>query len=889
MATPNIQYVATLNAQQVFNQLNIINQTIDKTTTEASKGFGETGTQIGLVSGVVSSLTTEFIRLGEQAVGVLQEIVSRSVETAIQFDTLKARLGGIFDGSQQAADQAFNFIQKKSKELGIDLSELAGAFIPKTENLQQFERVAKLATALARSDPEQGAIGARIALIEALSGTFTSLQRRFEIPKQDIDRIKEAFDTKGMEGFISELEKVLKESGKSFEDLANTAQTSFDKLSIAGEQLGGRLGTPIVNALEEASNKILSFLNENEDDLIVFADTIGRVIANVINFISSVDLNKLDTKQLIEFADYVFRVVNAVELAVQQFQLLYNSISPLTGVFGSLGFTGVTLTDVFTNIDDALVTASQILALATASFEALKAALDAVIAPFESLVTAIDALNRGDVSTAAAALTQAYDELQTALYDTSIVQNAFNKSIQESQASFSAYDKAAQDNKTAQDDLRDSLQKQKDAGTGAADAIMEKAQADRQAAEDADKLKEAQDKVNKAMAEAEKDFQRKLEDIDTAFERKRMDIALEFAQKREDAAKKNLDKLSDLRKKNGQEVKDAEKDLNRKEQDIARKYSESRIDLERESRQKRVDIETDYRRKIQDIRTQFNLDADEAEQKRDAIAFLKALKDRDVKIQEAQTDRQRTIDDARVTEEQKRQELALQRQRELEEAQIDNERKLEDLKISLERQIEEQNTAYARELDDLKVQETRKLEEAQTARERDIEDAKKAYDRKLEDLQTSLADELAVLKEGNAKLEEEAQRHNQAMEESQRSIPTTSTTSRTMPDRVINDTVKKPITSRTMPDRVRQHGGPVTKGIPYVTHDKELFVPNENGMIMPKQRLMSILGSPSAVSNYSSSQNQQINIPMATAGQLLDPIFVAQLRNIIKTELGKVF
>lgn len=854
---------------------NKVEKAAQSTTEKTSSGFDKNATKIGVVSGVTNALTNEFIKLGHEAVRVLEGIVSRSVETAIQIDTLKARLGGIFDGSKEAADEAFTFIQDKSKELGIDLSELAGAFLPKTESLAQFERVAKIATALARSDPEQGAIGARIALIEALSGTFTSLQRRFEIPKEDIDRIKEAFDKEGIEGFLTTLETVLKESGKSFEDLANTAQTSFDKLSIAGQQLGGRLGVPIVDALEEASNKILSFLNENENDLIVFTDTIGRAIADVVSFISSIDLGQFDTRQLIEFGDYIFRVVNAVELAIQQFQLLYNSISPLTNVFGSLGFTGVTLTDVFTNIDDALVTASQILALATASFEALKAALDAVIAPFESLITAIDALNRGDVSTAAAALTQAYDELQVALYDTSIVQNAFNKSIQESQASFNAYDEAVSNNKTKQDELRDSLQQQSDAGTDAADAILAKAQADRQAAEDAEKLKEAQDKVNKAMADAQKDFNRKLEDIDKNFERKRLDIAIEFAQKREDAAEKNLEKLEDIRRKYSQDVQDAETDLNREEEDIARKFGQERLDLEKETRQKRLDIEKDYRRSLQDIQSQFLLDADEAEKNRDAIAFLRAVKERDTKVQEAQTNRQREIEDARTTQEQKREELRIQQERELEEARLANERKLEDLRLSLSRQIEEQNIAYARELEDLQEQETRKLEETQRARERDIEDAKLAYARKLEDLQESLAEELTTLKEGNALLEEEAKRHNEAMQQEESST---------------SDSTQSSIPATGAP--FRDSGGPVSKGLPYRIGKgsyQELFVPDQSGTVLPHNALvMATQNTPSGAS-YSSSRKQEINIPMATAEQLLDPIFVAQLRNIIGTELGKVY
>ena len=357
----DVVYSVGIHDAEILTALQRIDKSIDKIAVSGSKAFDGvqksanlSGVQIGAISGIVSSLTTAFINLGKQALDALVGIGEKAVETALEIDTLKARLRGIFDGSQEAADQAFTFIQQKSKELGIDLSELAGAFIPKTESLDQFERVAKIATALARSDPEQGAIGARIALLEALSGTFTSLQRRFEIPKEDINRIKEAFDTQGIEGFISKLEEVLGESGKSFEDFADTASTSFAKVQIAGEQIGGRIGVPIVESLQGAADKILDFLNTNEDDIIVFADTIGRSIADVIDLLASIDLGSLDTQSLQDVADKIFSIINAVELAVGQFAGLVGLLDGANSSGGAFSFT-------LANIDDAIVSLAGLL------------------------------------------------------------------------------------------------------------------------------------------------------------------------------------------------------------------------------------------------------------------------------------------------------------------------------------------------------------------------------------------------------------------------------------------------------------------------------------------------------------------------------------------------
>lgn len=917
----NIQYVANLNNTQVLQALKQINQNIVNLNNQASQNFGNvgksaqaSGAQIGAMAGVVGAVTTAFIQLGQQAIGTLVSIAEQGVQTAIQMDTLKARLGGIFDGSKEAADEAFGFIQEKSRELGIDLSELAGAFLPKTESLAQFERVAKIATALARSDPEQGAIGARIALIEALSGTFTSIQRRFEIPKEDINRIKEAFDTEGMEGFLTTLEQVLAESGKSFDDLANTAQTSFDKLAITGEQLGGRIGVPIVESLEAAANKILEFIDANEDDLIVFADTIGRAIADVIDLIGGIDLSQFDTGQLIQIADYIINVVNAVRLAVDQFSQLATSISPVLDIFSSLNPVFDLGYQAITRLDEALVTLSQIVALATASFEAIKVSVETVIEPLESLYDAVNKAANGDFAGATAELAEAQKELETALYDTTIPQKAFNESLLESQAAFDEYQASIDENKTAQDDLRQSLDETATAGTDAADSILAAGAAERQAAEDAEALAGAQAKVNEAMAEAQKDHTRKLEDIDIAAERKRLDIAIEFAQKREDAAQDHLDKITDIRKKNSQDIDDAATDLERNEEDIARKFADSRIDLEKEQRQKRLDIETDYRKKLQDIQSQFLLDAEDAERSRDAVGFLKAMRERDQKVSEAQVDRTREIDETRITGQQKLDELRLQREREIEEARIANERKLEDLALNLDRQIEAQNTAYARQLDDLATGEARKNEEAARKREEDIEDANRAYDRKLEDLKLSLAEELAIIAQGNAALEAEAARHNAAMEGQSNSTSSSrsqrpSTTGGDSagfgdtPDSIGSNRNRtynssnfqsggsiggagagRPSRSSTR----RAFGGLVNAGQSYPVGERgpELFTPSSNGKITPNSSLVMPSFTPkSNVNSISSSRNQEINLPMVNGSQLLDAVFIAKLRNIIRSEL----
>ena len=866
MAT--IQHQVTLDDKQYLAALQRIDKNIDKIASDGAKAFDSvqksanlSGVQIGAIAGIVSSLTTAFIQMGQQAVDALIDIGEKSIETALEIDTLKARLRGIFDGSQEAADQAFTFIQRKSKELGIDLGELAGAFIPKTESLAQFERVAKIATALARSDPEQGAIGARIALIEALSGTFTSLQRRFEIPKEDISRIKEAFDTQGIEGFISALETVLAEGGKSFDDFANTASTSFARLSIAGEQIGGRLGGPIVESLQQATEKILEFINTNEDDLIVFADTIGRSIADVIDLIGRLDFSQFDTQTLIDVADYIFRIINAVELAAGQFIGLVQSFDDSNAAGNEYVF-------LLSNIDDALVSLAGILALTKAAFEAASAGAE----PFIKRLEALAKFATGDIMGGAAASVEAFAADQTGnLIDVTAGQEAFNKSLLESQAAFKEYHDAVSGNADAQDRLRQKLDESKKAGTSAADAIQALAAANRELNEATQAAEEAQAKVNEAMAEAAKDRDRKFEDIDIAFERKRLDIQIEFAQKREDAARNNLQKLAEIRQRSRQGITDAATDLERKEEDIARKFADSRIDLEREQRESRLDIETSFREKLEDIQKQSSFDLEEAERNRDAVSFLRIIRQQQQQVSVAQTDRQREIDELRIQGERKKEELRIQQQREIQEAGIANDRKLDDLRLSLERQIEAQNIAFAQQLEDIAIGEQRKNDESVRARKRDIEDAKKAYARKIADLQESLAAELALIAEFGAKklallaeiAAQEAAIENQPRSR-QKTVEGAEDVSSTRQGSINTQRQRATYASsrqggiNTRRQVGRQFGGDVWPGGEFIVGEKrpELFVPTEPGRIMPN-----LNGMAGQTVNNSSSKNINLSVP----------------------------
>lgn len=726
----DLVYRASLDDSEVLKALKRIDGNIERLADDASSQFERvgqnanlSGAQIGAIGGIVGALTTQFIELGQQAVQSLIQIGQQSVQIASGFDTLRARLLGIFDGSEQAADEAFNFIRDRSQELGIDLGELAGAFLPKVEDLQQFERVAKIATALARSDPEQGAIGARIALIEALSGTFTSLQRRFEIAGKDIDRLQEAFDTEGVEGFLSTLEQVLDESGKSFDDLSDTAQAAFAQVGQQGEEILGNLGGPVLDELKEQFQDLGEVLSENGDDFALIADTFGRVVAEVIDFVGSglTDfLANIDTEKAIELGEAFFDLVNSA----RTFAEVLNLTELPQGLIDDTLF-------LVEKLNEAVTTATQIGALARATV-ARRQAEEQVRA--EQGLTALGGL----VSFAGTEEQQAEQ--------VAAGQKAFNEVIKEAAGLLDESTKAQEENRRATDERAEAIRRAAEGDTDAADALLAEVQAAKEAAAAQKEYEEAIAKRTEETEKLERDNARARLDLIADTEDKAIDELIKAAQKREDIARKNAQKIADIRRDNEQRITDAATDLTRDEEDIARKRARALEDLEEESAQERADIERDFREELQSIQSQFNKSAQEARESRDAVAFIQAQQRRSEQIREAKAERDKAIEIAKEQGQERREELKKQQERELEDAQIANDRKLEDLQLRLERELEQQRIANERDLEQQSIAEDRITQELKREYDKRVEDQNKALERKRADLERSLAAELEIIK-----------------------------------------------------------------------------------------------------------------------------------------------
>lgn len=432
-----------------------------------------------------------------------------------------------------------------------------------------------------------------------------------------------------------------------------------------------------------------------------------------------------------------------------------------------------------------------------------------------------------------------------------------------------------------------------------------------------EKKEDALRDFGQGIQDAQIDLARDLEKIDVESERKRTDILLDAARDREKAARDHAQELADIRLKNAQEIDDAELDLGRDAAKLAREQARDRLEIEQDARDQRVDLEKSFRERLQDITREADLDLEEAERSRDAVAFLRILRKKNEDINAAQQDRQRSIDDLKVETQRRKEELQLRQQAERQELAIGHQQKLEDLQISLEREIEAQNTAHARELENINISEQQKLDDLATWRERERADAQTAFDQKLQDLELNLQRELALIQAHYAELEKEAAKHAQNMANaeaaaapgpSNRASSPRSGSGRIdspgfasggsigadSPGFTSGGSIGQGRTTRRPPlTRGRQHGGPVTAGESFLVGEggPELFQPGTAGKIVPNQALvMPNFGSQSAINNIDSSRHNApvYNFPVGDASLFNDPIFAAKLRNVLLSTLNEV-
>lgn len=150
-----------------------------------------------------------------------------------------------FGGSLQENIDGLSGFANLAKRTGIDIKELAN-----------------LARGLATIDPVQGFKGASIALKEFFSGEITSLARRFEIPRDALNSLKNIEDPIAR---FAALKDTLAEFGITQELIAasaNTTAVEYEKLKGAATDALASIGQALAQGLTPAAKAATDVLKE---------------------------------------------------------------------------------------------------------------------------------------------------------------------------------------------------------------------------------------------------------------------------------------------------------------------------------------------------------------------------------------------------------------------------------------------------------------------------------------------------------------------------------------------------------------------------------------------------------------------------------------------------
>lgn len=671
---------------------------------EAGAVAGPAGIAVAGVLLTVNELRKAFQDMAKRAVAAFTAVTKSSVEAAKEIEVARAQFEGFFEGNTGAAEAAMQRLLDLSVELGENVIGIGRAFLPEVESLDQLERVVKLATALARYQPEQGVLGARIALQEAMAGEFRSLQRRFEISPVAIDQIREAFQNTGIEGFLQALQDELERTGRSVEDLSDTFSVALGHIRERMRQIQQEMGAPIVEELKEQFAAVDEELERMEPDLVAVGHAFGEVVAKLVELVGTeIDkfLEGIDPEALLDLATAAFRVVNSIglifevispgEIAAQNFDSFVEGLTGfLDGLADSLTNVAMHLNNMREGLMRTLISMRAFFNIGQGIFK-----LFTLRNPLGDWGQAIELFKEaGDID---------FDPID------------FGEALQRSREETEEFNEELAE-------FIKNLYEVDSAGEAAAESIMLFGQA----MEGLDKVQkdyaEVQEKVNDTINEFNIDAALKFEKILTDAKRARFDAEIGFAQKTLDIERKNAAKVNEIRTKYDEDIIDAAVALSDREADILRKHGDNLLDIEDDRNDKRLEIEEKYLEDLERLRDKFNFQAFEAMLANDAKQLRQIRRRQAFEEGQLSKDKDRNLASVDDEIEDRKEKLDRALERELRDARIANARRIRDLTASLAESLKKQEDARKEDLANQGIAEKRKRDDLNESFRRQVED-----------------------------------------------------------------------------------------------------------------------------------------------------------------------
>lgn len=258
----------------------------------------------------VTAQLNAFTKDGAKTASIIDTVRERAAKTPFEFDAMAKAAVALFPASKTAAG-GLNAILEKAE-------------------------------ILAASNPAEGLEGAAFALKEAVSGDFTSIIERFNLPRQYINDLKK----EGVPN-LEIVRRAMKEMGLDVDLVSNLANTAEGRWSTFKDTIAGVAATatkPIFDAMSTGIAGVNGLLEANTPLLNQVGATIAGVltqgiaglsailpqivagfsgIGQAVTIFSSIAQQALSSEQFIKFSEEIYK---AFDLAKGQFATIGTQI-----------------------------------------------------------------------------------------------------------------------------------------------------------------------------------------------------------------------------------------------------------------------------------------------------------------------------------------------------------------------------------------------------------------------------------------------------------------------------------------------------------------------------------------------------------------------------------
>lgn len=307
-----------------------------------AKGFGN------LASGIANFTTKAGLAVfgAGQLVNAGASLVGGLFDQNVAFENASAQIMA-FTKDAGKTGEILSMIKERAALTPFAFNEMASAaagLIPASNQANMaLEDMIQTAEILAASNPAEGLEGAAFALREAVSGDFTSVIERFNLPRTMIAKLKE----EGLPN-IEIVRRAMLEMGYDTELVSNLANTASGRWSTFMDTLNN-LKAAAMQALFEALSKSLAkmqvWLDANSESITAVATALGGLLARGLTAaISGIATLVKWGLSLFDSFGGIGRVVGLVRDAVLTFAAALrgdwtnaDGIHPLHQAFGRIG------------------------------------------------------------------------------------------------------------------------------------------------------------------------------------------------------------------------------------------------------------------------------------------------------------------------------------------------------------------------------------------------------------------------------------------------------------------------------------------------------------------------------------------------------------------------